>query len=948
MIIFSLFVCNLTYAQIAREEAYSIVKKNVLNNDYEAKNILVSKELILPSDTLKILSSEFITPNYESWFFLIDDMPFANWGHDCLYVFVNAENGNIFIHNDIFPPLMEMDVLYKVPVNASQTTSRFMIQNSQTDFCISQNNYAVIISGGGWKEINYERYWNDCAAIYTMLINKFHFDKSKIYIIMSDGIDPAHDRTLNDGTTDSSPLDLDGDGLDDIQFAAKKSNITYVFDQLSDIITSDDNVFIFITDHGTTDKWGAVVSLLLWGEEMTTNQFAEEVDKINLAHSINIVMGQCFSGAFIPALKGNNRIISTACKADESSWSMLPDNLYDEFLYHWMSAINGVTLLDGTIANADYNSNGFVTMDEAFQFAFNADTQDETPQYLGGDFGSINSFLPIFENYSTTNNLFIPYTSIISENFEINAGHIVNINATVLATSNASITIQPGGKLIIDGGTITNACEGEMWQGITVMGDPTKVLQQQYQGYVQITNSGKIENAITGITVNGGGMVSATNAEFVNNTTGVHFLPLSAGQSGTSGTFTNTDFTLNNNYLGNPANFDSHIEAQNSGSITVKGCSFTSSAPKDDISNNYGIKLFNTSLSVSANCNYIVFLPPCNTNPSTFSGFYHAISATNSGASPVISITGSSFINNIFGINLKTTDYAKLIRNDFKVTQDYAVGARLSYCTGYVIEENNFWTPTNLYPAITTGVAINNSGVTENEVYRNSFSGLYVGQNFYCHNAVQQVPYSGLQTLCNTHQDNQYLDILVGELGPRAVCTDHSIRRDQGSMQLPAGNQFSPNLTPHFKNESQYLINYHHSNNPIEIPAISGYIVKNATTAQNNCPFHSGIVIKEGLGKSLAQYDEWNEQYEYWLNQLLVTEEDSEEYELILNNVSYYSALKDNYFNEIIVEAMNEENGEGRMENGEKSPSNFEGVDGEAGRGSLYENLYETLRFLFN
>jgi len=61
----------------------------------------------------------------------------------------------------------------------------------------------------------------------------------------------------------------------------------------------------------------------------------------------------------------------------------------------------------------------------------------------------------------------------------------LSITSTVKCDHEASILIHPGGKLILDGGTLTNACNGEMWQGVTVMGDPNLPSSTLYQGYVQ-------------------------------------------------------------------------------------------------------------------------------------------------------------------------------------------------------------------------------------------------------------------------------------------------------------------------------------------------------------------------------------------------------------------------------------------------------------------------------
>jgi len=69
-------------------------------------------------------------------------------------------------------------------------------------------------------------------------------------------------------------------------------------------------------------------------------------------------------------------------------------------------------------------------------------------------------------------------------NITIPNGINLSITSTVKCDHEASILIHPGGKLILDGGTLTNACNGEMWQGITVMGDPNLPSSTLFQGYV--------------------------------------------------------------------------------------------------------------------------------------------------------------------------------------------------------------------------------------------------------------------------------------------------------------------------------------------------------------------------------------------------------------------------------------------------------------------------------
>ena len=111
---------------------------------------------------------------------------------------------------------------------------------------------------------------------------------------MSDGTSSNIDRS----TGDSSPLDLDGNGTNDIQFAATSNNIKTTFSNLASRLTSNDYLFIFTIDHGNYDSSGNS-SLTLWNDEnLYASTFAPWVNAIN-AKAINIVMGQCFSGGFI-------------------------------------------------------------------------------------------------------------------------------------------------------------------------------------------------------------------------------------------------------------------------------------------------------------------------------------------------------------------------------------------------------------------------------------------------------------------------------------------------------------------------------------------------------------------------------------------------------------------------------------------------------------------------
>ena len=554
---------------------------------------------------------------------------------------------------------------------------------------------------------------------------------------------------------------------------------------------------------------------------------------------------------------------------------------------------------------------------------------------------------------------------VVYENIVVAPSMILTIKDTVFFSANASITVSPGGKLIINGGTLTNACEGEMWQGITVLSNPNQLPSTYYQGYVEIKNGGKIENAITGITIKGGAKVKTENAQFINNTIGVKLESLASGQYGATSFFMLTDFILDNGYLGNTA-FDAHIKAQSSGEVSVYGCTFSSTVPLNYGSKNNGIWASNTDLTVEEYCHIIpVFAgdtcPENERTISSFSGFENGIYYINSGELPSLKVYYSNFENCYNGIYITGSNYPKLIRNKFYVNN--GSGVYIKDLTGYKIEENRF-NKFNLSSGWAIGLKIYNTGSAENEIYKNVYTGFDAGQEFAYKNSSQiditrggSLPLdpangkiisnkkivTGVQTLCNHFTNSQVADIFVHELS--------SIRQNQGSASSPAGNKFFGTPDFNIANFSQHLVNYYYGSSSNEFPNDAPYkVTKISATQENGCPSKIGEIFiccggngqtkgdgEKDLKEYLAQYDKWNVEYEYRLAQLLKFEnEQGEKYERALEQVSYFSALKDNYFNSIVGAVMEAESR--RQNAASEGVENYE----------LGITNYKTLRFLFN
>lgn len=270
--------------------------------------------------------------------------------------------------------------------------------------------YAVIINGVGSAGKNYIRYWYDCSIVYQTLLGK-GYDPNNIYVLMADGTVNNYNGTSS--VCNSPSLDLDGDGNNDIQYPATLDNIEYIFGELSGQMTGDDDLFIYTVGEGgqivynrrnfqpepnTPIPDSLIIPfnpvhtsyLVLWGGEdhLIDWDFANMLAPIP-ARTKNIVMQQDFSGGFIDSLiRLDNIVITTACDITGETHAMAR-NVFDEFTYRWVSAITGSSpysmipcnvcsiidpyhysdLTDCFIANdGDYNADGYVTMQEAFNY----------------------------------------------------------------------------------------------------------------------------------------------------------------------------------------------------------------------------------------------------------------------------------------------------------------------------------------------------------------------------------------------------------------------------------------------------------------------------------------------------------------------------------------------------------------------------------------------------
>jgi len=442
-----------------------------------------------------------------------------------------------------------------------------------------------------------------------------------------------------------------------------------------------------------------------------------------------------------------------------------------------------------------------------------------------------------------------PYSTIFG--LEITAGKTLIVKSKYnVWTINGPIIVKPGGKLIIDGGTITSYCEKYLWQGVIVEGDANySQFDENHQGVVQIINGGTIRNAICGIKTRctsdankGGGIIKANNANFINNqiavkmqqfqnktTNGSNFVDLSY--------FRLCNFTSDNSYpQPDIYPFRQFVELNKVNGLEMKACKFdnnTTNLPVNYYASGMGIVSINSTFTVDR------YYDPATGNQRNceFNMLKYGIKAISDDISLGFSVKNTIFAKNMYGAYAQGMNNISFISNDFRIvnfasqisTAPDAYGLYLNNCKkGYSIEGNSFSKADAASSDASIGILINSSEGDVKTIYNNSFSNIryaFLAQN---DNGGNLMPANGLKIKCNDFAVN-YRDI--------AITPDYAsgISPVQGSnifgdSKSPAGNTFThlgPTGTPtDFNNRAANLPIYYHHQGSENDPWVPKYYYK--------------------------------------------------------------------------------------------------------------------------
>jgi len=395
-----LFLATITItvqAQYTRQQAINLVENTILVNDIGSVDVYASLTSRSSSQPIDVFNGVTITcPYSNNWVFFVDDKPFANWMHDCRFIFVDASTGNYnIVNDDMFPVDLytNFELINQItrPVVANLPDYSVVPEDDPTEN--DAYKYAVLVCP--WDN---QRNWNNISVIYNTLVYEYGYPKANIYVHYYDG-------------TSSSGSDLDGgDYSDDIDHDASKSQVQSTFIQLSNNLGHGTQLFVYMGAWTTqADQIGLIDDPLYptFLVPYTSAEFASDMEDIACSQ-MNFLLSFNYSGSFKDELSDfttynvecPNRSIHSSTSATKESYNEIhiTNNKYDEYVFYWSAAARGTYPVTDEPWNesvpvgqfdfepyfpnmghpldqsADVNGDEYIQMEEAFDYADFYDT----------------------------------------------------------------------------------------------------------------------------------------------------------------------------------------------------------------------------------------------------------------------------------------------------------------------------------------------------------------------------------------------------------------------------------------------------------------------------------------------------------------------------------------------------------------------------------------------
>ena len=323
-----------------------------------------------------------------------------------------------------------------------------------------------------------------------------------------------------------------------------------------------------------------------------------------------------------------------------------------------------------------------------------------------------------------------------------------------------SIIIEPGGELIIDGGEVTGTLN-KLWRGIQVLGNSNQNQVQGLQGRLRTKNGAVLRDMEYGVVNHGygstdnvlwattGGLILAKDATFINNKRDIGFQVYKNIHNGNEiqnlSLIENCHFEVDEEFILEKGEKPHFVAVHMNNGIRIRGNTFIDTRFEGKSYDISAINVVDGTIHVESKCASQV--TPCTEyDNNRFENLRRGIFILGDGpgANFYSKIKNAEFYNNYAGAYIGGTNFTEVVQNDVKIVGQPIEDELLTIAPyGLYFEGSSFyWVEENTFSKIQTGggdieipdfnevsvgIIHNNSALDIEEVYRNSFTGLYVG-----------------------------------------------------------------------------------------------------------------------------------------------------------------------------------------------------------------------------
>lgn len=274
---------------------------------------------------------------------------------------------------------------------------------------------------------------------------------------------------------------------------------------------------------------------------------------------------------------------------------------------------------------------------------------------------------------------------VIGGNVTVKAGATLTILCDVFMCKDEQIIVEPGARLFVDGGRITN-WRKEFWNGIVVLGNRNQnqspIGHPTYQGYVRLTNGAMIEYAHNALAAGkwdnynaAGGVIQAYDSYFKNNRRSLAYYSydnkIGSVVLPNKGHFENCKFIVDDQLLDQNGlyPFKNHVTMWQVEGITFDGCTFENNQSNkvwdNDNATNRAIFTLSSNIEVIGSCNDPDQYGVISAVDPDFTGFDRAIELTGCNDTYTSFVQKCAFDNNVYGLQVTGMPNVSATRNLF-------------------------------------------------------------------------------------------------------------------------------------------------------------------------------------------------------------------------------------------------------------------------------------------